>query len=93
MSRNTLLVAGAAAAFAASVEIAAAFPIAPLPTVAQPAIEKVTFWGRPFPYYYSWSLVQACTRYETVETPKGPVTKSVWVCDAGRREAVVSYRN
>lgn len=95
MTRIALLAAVAAVTTAVSVQVAGAFPAAPLTQVTQPTVEKVTFWGRPFPYHYSWSLVQACTRYETVETAKGPVTKRVWVCDAyGRRGgAVVSYRN
>jgi hypothetical protein len=93
MNRNALLMAVAVITLGASGQVAAAFPAAPLTQVTQPAVEKVTFWGRPFPYHYSWSLVQACTRYETVETAKGPVTKRVWVCDVEHRDAVVSYRN
>lgn len=94
MIRNALLATVTAVTLGASVQFAFAFPAAPLTSVSQPAVEKVTFWGRPFPYYYNWSLVRACTRYETVETAKGPVTKRVWVCDVGQRGGpVVSYRN
>ncbi len=94
MTRNAVLTAVTAVTLAASVQVASAFPAASLAQVSQPAVEKVTFWGRPFPYYYNWSLVRACTRYETVVTSRGPVTKRVWVCDVHQRGgAVVSYRN
>lgn len=94
MTRNAVLTAVSAVMLAASVQVASAFPAASLTQVAKPPVEKVTFWGRPFPYHYNWSLVRACTRYETVETARGPVTKRVWVCDVHQRTgAVVSYRN
>lgn len=93
MIRKVLLATIVAATLGASIQLASAFPAAPLHIVAQPRAEKVTFWGHPFPYHYNWSLVRACTRYETVETPRGLITKRVWVCNVGRGGAVVSYRN
>lgn len=94
MSRKVLLAITVAATLGASSQFASAFPAAPLQSLAQPRVEKVTFWGRAFPYRYNWSLVRACTRYETVETSRGPVMKRVWVCTVNPRgEVVVSYRN
>lgn len=94
MTHKALLTATIAVFVGTSVQFASAFPAAQWSTLSQPAVEKVTFWGRSFPYHYSWSLAEACTRYETVETPRGPVTKRVWVCSVnGPRDAVVSYRN
>ena len=93
MTRKVFLAAVIAVTLGASTQLASAFPAARLNAVSQPGIEKITFWGRAFPYQYNWSLVRACTRYETVETSRGPVMKRVWVCNAGRGGAVVSYRN
>jgi len=45
-------------------------------------VQQVTFWGRPFPYGYNWSLVRACTRYLPVETAQGTRLQRVWVCRA-----------
>jgi hypothetical protein len=80
------LVLGATAALimAAATGPSLALPAAPLHAVkADPVIQQVAFWGRPFPYRYNWSLVRACTRYETIETPRGPRLHRIWVC-AGR---------
>jgi hypothetical protein len=93
MTRKVLFASVAAVAFGASVQFASAFPVTPMAAATHSHVAKVTFWAQPFPYRYNWSLVQACTHYETIETPRGPVMKRVWVCSVGRREAVVSYRN
>lgn len=94
MTRKAILATVAVVALGASTQFAAAFPAAPLTAATQPTVEKVTFWGHAFPYQYNWSLVRACTRYEAVETPRGPVMKRVWVCTVNPRgEVVVSYRN
>ena len=45
----------------------------------------VTFWGEPFPYGYSWSVVRACARYLTVGGPRGPRVERVWVCNVPPR--------
>ena len=68
-----------------------AFPAAPMQAALPAAITKVTFWANSFPYGYNWSRQRACTRYETVETGRGPVTQRTWVCGQ-RREVVVSYK-
>lgn len=54
------------------------------------AVQKVTFWGHPFPYGYAWSRVRACTRYVPVETPSGVRYQRTWVCNTAG--AVVRYR-
>lgn len=95
MNRRILLATLSAMALCLTVQAAPAFPIIGTPQASQATLQKVTFWARSFPYRYNWSLVRACTHYETVETPRGPVVRRVWVCDlpARRSRAVVSYRN
>lgn len=94
MTKKMLLAAASVLAIGASVQSVSAFPAAPGLKPAGTNIQNVTFWAEAFPYGYRWSLTAACTKYETVETPNGPVTRRVWVCSAPeRREAVVSYRN
>jgi hypothetical protein len=56
-----------------------------LPYHNQSNLQQVSFWGRPFPYGYNWSLVRACTRYEPVETAHGTRTQRVWVCRERRQ--------
>lgn len=80
MMQKAFLVAAAAVALSAG--SAMAFPSAPLPVQNATMVQQATFWGRPFPYGYNWSLRKACTRYETVETAHGPRTERVWVCSA-----------
>jgi hypothetical protein len=89
MTNKVLLVAAAAFALFASVGTGAAFPVAPLQVTPTETAQKVTFWGKPFPYGYRWS--RSCTRYEWIETSRGLVMQRVWVC-GNRREAVVSYK-
>jgi hypothetical protein len=91
MTHKLVLVAAAAMALVASVGAGVAFPVAPMQAAPTAAVTKVTFWGKSFPYRYRWSLARACTRYETVETSKGPVMERVWVCGQ-RRGRVVSYK-
>lgn len=71
--------------------IGQAFTTASMLAAAPAAVTRVTFWGNSFPYGYSWSRQRACTRYETVETGRGPVTQRFWVCGQ-RREVVMSYK-
>jgi hypothetical protein len=47
------------------------------------ATKKVTFWGYPFPYRYSWGRARTCTRYVLVETPRGVRYQRIWVCSPG----------
>lgn len=78
---KALLAVVASFALSASAGSGMAFPAAPLHAAQNlPRVQKVTFWGRPFPYGYNWSLVRACTRYEPVETAKGTRLQRVWVC-------------
>jgi len=91
MAQKMLLAATAAIALFISAGAGVAFPAAPMQTVQPTSITKVTFWARSFPYGYRWSLARACTRYESVETSRGPVIQRVWVC-GHRRDTVVSYR-
>jgi hypothetical protein len=94
MTKTTLLAASCVLAIVGSIHSVSAFPAAPGLKPAGTNIQNVTFWGEAFPYGYRWSLNRACTAYETVETPRGPEMRRVWVCSVhGRREAVVSYRN
>jgi hypothetical protein len=87
---NRLLLAAAAAAFVVSASGAAlALPVAPLHAVHTPAVTKVTFWGKPFPYGYAWRA-RSCSRLVTIETSRGPVTRRVYDCSSDGR--VVSYR-
>jgi len=51
---------------------------------AASAVEKVSFWGRAFPYRYNWSRVRACTRFVPVETARGPRLQRIWVCSRSR---------
>lgn len=91
MTHKVVLAAAAAIALFSSVGAGAAFPVAPIQAAPEKTVTNVTFWGKPFPYRYNWRLARGCTRYETVETSRGPVTQRVWVCGQ-RRDAVVSYR-
>jgi hypothetical protein len=91
MTHKVYLAATAAIALFASAGASVASPIIPMQAAPAAAVTKVTFWAKSFPYRYNWSLARACTRYETVETSRGPVTERVWVC-GHRRGRVVSYR-
>lgn len=57
---NRLFLAAAAAVFSVAVSAsgASAFPAAALHKVEAPAVTKVTFWGKPFPYRYTWRWVR-----------------------------------
>jgi hypothetical protein len=93
MTHKVFLAAAAAVAFFVSAEAGVAFPVAPISTARSIGVTKVTFWARPFPYGYAWSLARACTRHVPVETSRGLVTQRVWVCDQHpRREVVVHYK-
>jgi hypothetical protein len=82
--QRLVLAAAAGLIMAAATGPSLAMPAAPLQAVkADTVIQRVTFWGRPFPNRYNWSLARACTRYETIETPRGPRLHRIWVC-AGR---------
>jgi hypothetical protein len=47
--------------------------------------DLVSFWGLPFPFGFTYQPGQ-CYIWQTVETPRGPVVRRVWVCTerAGR---------
>jgi len=92
MTHKVFLAAAASVAFFVSAGVSSAFPVMPNLAMQKSAVRSVTFWGQAFPYGYNWSLARACTRYETVETSRGPVTRRVWVC-GGRYKGAVSYRN
>lgn len=94
MTHKVFLAATAATFLFVSAGSGVAFPVAPMRTAEPTGVSKISFWGKPFPYRYRWSLARACTRHEPVETSRGPVMKRVWVCvqRPGRRETVVSYR-
>lgn len=91
MTHKVFLAATAAIALFVSAGAGVAFPVAPMQAAPTTAVTKVTFWGESFPYGYRWSLARACTRYETVETSRGPVMQRVWVCGQ-RRGGMVSYK-
>lgn len=102
MTKKAILAATAALGLLAFTGATSAFPVAPIKAAAgsglsQPNVQQVTFWGRAFPYRYTWNVNRACTRYVPVETAHGTVTRRVWVCGRsgryGKGEAVVSYRN
>lgn len=63
-----------------SPNVALAFPISSPAALHDGLVRKVTFWGHPFPYGYTWSLARACTRYIPVETAHGVRSERVWVC-------------
>src|SRR5580704_14024302 len=46
--------------------------------VIAPAIERVSYWGEPYPYGYRWRL--GCLRHVAEETPWGRRWHLVWVC-------------
>jgi hypothetical protein len=84
--QRLVLAAITALTIAAAAGPSLAMPAAPLHGLgADSSVQRVTFWGRPFPYGYRWSLVRACTRYETVETPHGPRLHRIWVCAGPKR--------
>lgn len=56
-----------------------------VPAQAVAGLEQVTFWGRAFPYRYTWSRARACTRFEPVETSRGTRMQRVWVCNGRHR--------
>ena len=56
---------------------------------APTAAEKITFWGKPFPYRYA-RRKNSCEQYRQVDTPQGLVWESKWVC--GPRGARVSSK-
>lgn len=91
MTHKVFLAATAVITLFVSAGAGAAFPVAPMQAASTTAVTKVTFWGEPFPYGYRWRVARGCTRYETVETSRGPVMERVWVC-GHRRGRLVSYR-
>jgi hypothetical protein len=85
MTRKVLLAATAMIALFVSAGSCMAFPITWVQPAASPSVQRVTFWGRAFPYRYNWSLARACTRYEPVETAHGTRIHRIWVCSVTRR--------
>jgi hypothetical protein len=48
------------------------------PSQQSDEIQRVSFFGRPYPFGYSgWGR---CVRYVHVETREGPRLRRVWVC-------------
>jgi hypothetical protein len=85
MAHKVLPVVAAAIALYVSVGSCVAFPANPIQSVESSSVQRVTFWGRPFPYRYNWSLVRACTRYELLDGARGPRMHRIWVCGDRRR--------
>jgi hypothetical protein len=85
--QKVMLAAAVATMVLSGASASQAFPGVPIDTVkvGSSAIQRVTFWGHPFPYGYNWSLVRACTRYVPVETAHGTRPQRVWVCAARKR--------
>lgn len=101
MTHKVILAAVAAVGLLAFSDAGNAFPVASMQAASSASVQRanvqqVTFWGRAFPYRYTWSVTRACTRYVPVETARGTVMRRVWVCGRYghyRNGAVVSYRN
>jgi hypothetical protein len=87
MTHKLFSAAAAVLALSLSAGASAALPVASLGAAPTVAVTKVTFWGKPFPYGYRWA--RSCSRYEMVETSRGPVMQRVWTCGRG---GVVSYK-
>ena len=66
-------------------------PVSPSAVGHEAATRKVTFWGYPFPYGYTWSRRRPCTRYVLIETPRGVRYQRMWVCSPGRRVGRYRY--
>jgi hypothetical protein len=83
MSRNTIyaLVAAAGMSVALAPAATAAGPGNGLAALASPGsgIERVSFWGRPYPYGYRYRP-SGCVRHVRVDTAWGPRWERVWVC-------------
>jgi len=57
---------------------ALAFGLPVNPLQASSAVQRVSFFGRPYPFGYTgWGH---CVRYVRVETRSGPRLRRVWVC-------------
>jgi hypothetical protein len=86
MMHKVIVGAMAAAMLCASACASSALTVTPLQTLGTSSIvQKVTFWGEPYPYGYNWSVERACTRYEQVETEHGTRMERVWVCETPQR--------
>ena len=85
--QKVILAAAVATVVLAGASSSQAFPAGPVHAdrTGPYAVQQVTFWARPFPHGYRWSLVRACTRYVPVETAHGTRTQRVWVCATRRR--------
>jgi hypothetical protein len=80
-----LAAAGAAgicvSASLASTIFAAPISVPVLATATTPQVEKVTFWGEPFPYgYVRRDRPLACSVWQRIETPSGPRYRRVPTC-------------
>jgi len=70
------------------VGVACAAPIAPaaMTELASPPTTVVSFWGRSYPYGYTYYQGQ-CYTYVQVETPTGYAWRRVWICtETGGRD-------
>lgn len=70
----TTIIAGLTAGHAA--------PVVPLALKAptEASVDRVSFWGRTFPYGYAYRRGQ-CYLYVWEETPRGIVRHRVWICE------------
>jgi hypothetical protein len=64
-----------------SLGVASAAPIAPaaMTALSSPPVKLVSFWGRAFPWGYTYYHGQ-CYTYVQVETPTGYAWRRVWIC-------------
>jgi hypothetical protein len=64
-----------------AVSPAHAAPVAPAALKAPPdaSVDRVSFWGKPFPYGYAYRRGQ-CYLYVWEETPRGILRRRVWIC-------------
>jgi hypothetical protein len=94
MMRKVALAVAAAVMLCGSSVSGSAFTSAPVTLVRGLSdIHQITFWGRPFPFGYTWSRVRACTEYTPIETENGRTRwQRVWVCAKRYRSYRLSWR-
>ena len=81
-TRMTISKFGLALGLAFMVSVSSAQAMGPVnaigPSASQPGLQRVSFFGRPYPYGYTgWG---PCLRYVEVETRWGVRVRRVWVC-------------
>ena len=77
-----ILVVGVLTTIIAGLTAGHAAPVAPAVVKAPTgtSVERVSFWGRTFPYGYAYHRGQ-CYLYVWEETPRGIVKRRVWICE------------